>query len=112
MNTVKVMTREQMERLRSALTAGGAIEATELPRGAFFLARSEGSVVTAYLSGKVLFQEHGGETLVQLAEGMLARGRQLVPVVERELEIVGVVEMRVRADPVRVIEEGRLPRFP
>jgi len=72
MNTVKVMTQEQMERFRLALTAGGAIEATELPAGAFFLARSEGSVVTAYLSGKVLFQGNGSETPVQLAEGILA----------------------------------------
>ncbi|MCX6085575.1 MAG: DUF3378 domain-containing protein [Caldiserica bacterium] len=72
MNTVKVMTHEQMERFRSALSACGAIEAAELPAGVCFLARSEGSVVTAYLSGKVLFQGHGGETPVQLAEEILA----------------------------------------
>ncbi|MCX6063723.1 MAG: DUF3378 domain-containing protein [Caldiserica bacterium] len=73
MNIVKVMTHEQMERFRSALTACGAIEARELPAGVYFLARSEGSVVTAYFSGKVLFQGHGGETPVQLAEEILAR---------------------------------------
>lgn len=76
MNAVKVMTHEQMERLRLALTAGGAIEATELAPGVCFLARSEGSVVTAYLSGKVLFQGHGGETPVQLAEDILARAER------------------------------------
>ncbi len=50
------MTHEQMERLRSALTVGGSIEAAELPAGASFLVRTAGSVVTGYHSGKVLFQ--------------------------------------------------------
>ncbi|HEX7608128.1 MAG TPA: DUF3378 domain-containing protein [Candidatus Cryosericum sp.] len=72
MNTVKTMTHEQLERLRSALTAGGAIEDTELPAGASFLTRSEGSVVTAYHSGKVLFQGHDCDRQVRLAEGILA----------------------------------------
>jgi len=72
MNTVKTMTHEQLERLRSALTAGGAIEDTELPAGASFLTRSEGSVVTAYHSGKVLFQGQASEKQVRLAEEILA----------------------------------------
>jgi ribonuclease HIII len=66
------MTHEQLERLRSALTAGGAIEASGLPAGTYFVARSEGSVVTAYRSGKVLFQGHDCDRQVQLAEEILA----------------------------------------
>jgi len=72
MNTVKTMTREQQERLRSALTAGGANEDQELPVGAYFLIRSESSVVTAYRSGKVLFQGQDCGRQVRLAEGILA----------------------------------------
>jgi ribonuclease HIII len=72
MNTVKTMTHEQLELLRSALTASGAVEAPELPVGAFFLTRSEGSVVIAYRSGKVLFQGHDCDRQVRLAEGILA----------------------------------------
>jgi ribonuclease HIII len=72
MNTVKTMTHEQQERLRLALTAGGGIEDPELPVGAYFLTRSEGSVVTAYRSGKVLFQGQDCDRQVRLAEGILA----------------------------------------
>ena len=72
MNTVKTMTHEQQERLRSVLTAAGAIEDPELPAGTYFLARSEGSVVTAYRSGKVLFQGHDCDRQIRLAEGILA----------------------------------------
>ena len=72
MNTVKTMTHEQQERLRSALTAGGGIEDSELPAGTYFLARSEGSAVTAYRSGKVLFQGHDRDRQIRLAEGILA----------------------------------------
>jgi len=71
MNTVKTMTHEQQERLRSALTAGGGIEDPELPVGTYFLTRSEGSVVTAYRSGKVLFQGQDSDRQVRLAEGIL-----------------------------------------
>lgn len=72
MNTVKTMTHEQQERLRSALTAGGGIEDSELPAGAYFLIRSEGLVISAYRSGKVLFQGQDCDRQVQLAEGILA----------------------------------------
>src|SRR5664280_208513 len=72
MNTVKTMAHEQQERLRSALTDAGAIEDPELPAGTYFLARSEGSVVTAYRSGKVLFQGHDCDRQIRLAEGILA----------------------------------------
>ena len=72
MNTVKTMTHDQQERLRSALTAGGAIEDRELPVGATFLTRSEGSVVTSYRSGKVMFQGRASEKQVRLAEEILA----------------------------------------
>ena len=47
-------------------------EAPELPAGASFLARSAGSVVTAYRSGKVLFQGCGLRRQVRLAEHILA----------------------------------------
>jgi ribonuclease HIII len=73
MNTVKTMTRDQQERLRSALTAGGAIEDLEAPAGAYFLSRSGGSVVTAYRSGKVLFQGQDCERCIRLSEGILAQ---------------------------------------
>ncbi len=72
MNTVKTMTHEQMERLRSALTVGGSIEAAELPAGASFLVRTAGSVVTGYHSGKVLFQGENCDRQVRLAEHILA----------------------------------------
>jgi ribonuclease HIII len=75
MNTVKTMAHEQQERLRSALTAGGAIEGPELPAGAYFLIRSEGSVVIAYRSGKVLFQGHDCGRQVRLAEEILAHAK-------------------------------------
>ena len=72
MNTVKTMTHEQQERLRSALTAGGGIEDLELPVGVYFMTRSDGMVVTAYRSGKVLFQGQDCDRQVRLAEGILA----------------------------------------
>ncbi len=72
MNTVKTMTHEEQERLRSALIASGAIEASELPAGTCFVTRSEGSVVTAYRSGRVLFQGQDSEQQVRLAEEILA----------------------------------------
>lgn len=75
MNTVKTMTHEQQERLRSALTAGGAIEDPEMPAGTSFLTRSEGSVVTGYRSGKVLFQGQDSGRQVRLAEAILAHAK-------------------------------------
>lgn len=72
MTTVKTMTHEQLERLRSALAAGGAIEASEVPAGVYFAARSDGSVVTVYRSGKVLFQGQASEKQVRLAEEIVA----------------------------------------
>jgi ribonuclease HIII len=72
MNTVKTMTRDQQQRLRSALTATGAVEDQEPPAGAYFLTRRQGSVVTAYYSGKVLFQGQASEKQVRLAEEILA----------------------------------------
>lgn len=71
MNTVRTMTQEQQERLRSALIAGGATLDPGFPRGASFVARSEGSVVTAYRSGRVLFQGADCDGQVQLAEWIL-----------------------------------------
>lgn len=72
MNTVKMMTYEQMERLRSALAEGGAVEVAKLPAGASFLVRTPKSVVTGYHSGKVLFQGENSERQVRLAEEILA----------------------------------------
>ncbi|MCX6084385.1 MAG: DUF3378 domain-containing protein [Caldiserica bacterium] len=77
MNTVRTMTHEQQERLRLALTAGGATPDPELPAGACFLTRSEGSVVTAYRSGKVLFQGQHCDRQVRLAEGILAHAERV-----------------------------------
>jgi len=71
MNTVRTMTQEQQERLRLALIAGGATLDPEPPSGASFLSRNEGSVVTGYRSGKVLFQGADCDRQVQLAERIL-----------------------------------------
>jgi ribonuclease HIII len=71
MNTVKTMTQEQQDRLRLALTTGGATLDPELPVGASFLARNQGSVVTGYRSGKVLFQGQDCGRQVRLAERIL-----------------------------------------
>jgi ribonuclease HIII len=65
------MTQEQQERLRLALIAGGATLDPEPPSGASFLSRNEGSVVTGYRSGKVLFQGADCDRQVQLAERIL-----------------------------------------
>jgi ribonuclease HIII len=72
MNTVRTMTQEQQERLRLSLIAGGAALDPDPPRGASFVARSESSVVTAYRSGKVLFQGVDGDRQIRLAERILA----------------------------------------
>ncbi|HWQ22015.1 MAG TPA: DUF3378 domain-containing protein [Clostridia bacterium] len=87
MNTVKSMSHEQMERLRSALTAIGAVEASELPAGTCFVSRIGGSVTTGYRSGKVLFQGRDIERQVSLAQEILAHEQPA----SRELEfpIVG-----------------------
>jgi ribonuclease HIII len=65
------MTQEQQERLRLTLIAGGATLDPESPRGASFVARSEGSVVTVYRSGKVLFQGGDCDQQIRLAERIL-----------------------------------------
>lgn len=72
MNTVRTMTQEQQERLRLALITGGASLDPEPPPGASFVARSAGSIVTAYRSGKVLFQGADCDPQVRLAEHILA----------------------------------------
>jgi ribonuclease HIII len=65
------MTQEQQERLRLALINGGASLDPEFPQGGSFVARSAGSVVTAYRSGKVLFQGADCDPQVRLAERIL-----------------------------------------
>ena len=87
MNTVRTMTQEQQERLRLALIAGGAILDPEPPSGASFLSRNEGSVVTGYRSGKVLFQGADCDRQVQLAERILVHAEPAIR--SLEFPIVG-----------------------
>lgn len=57
MNIVRDMTMNQIQLLRRYLATAGMKEEDErLPKGTMFLARGEGCVVTAFQSGKVLFQ--------------------------------------------------------
>ncbi|MHB8105839.1 MAG: DUF3378 domain-containing protein [Candidatus Cryosericum sp.] len=87
MNTVKTMTHGQQERLRSVLTARGGIEDPELPAGVAFTTRGDGVVVTAYRSGKVLFQGQDCNREVRLAEGIVAH---IEPITRRlKFPIVG-----------------------
>jgi ribonuclease HIII len=65
------MTQEQQERLRLALITDGASLDPEFPPGASFVARSPGWIVTAYRSGKVLFQGTDCGSQVRLAERIL-----------------------------------------
>ena len=87
MNTVRTMTQEQQERLRLALIAGGATLDPEPPSGASFLSRNEGSVVTGYRSGKVLFQGADCDRQVQLAERILVHAELAIG--SLEFPIVG-----------------------
>lgn len=81
------MTQEQQERLRLALIAGGATLDPEPPSGASFLSRNEGSVVTGYRSGKVLFQGADCDRQVQLAERILVHAELAIG--SLEFPIVG-----------------------
>jgi ribonuclease HIII len=65
------MTQGQQERLRLALITDGASLDPESPPGASFVARSAGWIVTAYRSGKVLFQGTDCGSQVRLAERIL-----------------------------------------
>jgi len=87
MNTVRTMTQEQQERLRLALITGGASLDPEFPPGASFVARSAGSIVTAYRSGKVLFQGADCGSQVRLAERILVHVEAVIR--NPEFPIVG-----------------------
>jgi len=89
MNTVRTMTQEQQERLRLALITGGATMDPDFPRGASFVARSEGSVVTAYRSGKVLFQGADCDHQIRLAERILVHAEPATRTRSPEFPIVG-----------------------
>jgi len=87
MNTVRTMTQEQQERLRLALITDGASLDPEFPPGASFVARSAGSIVTAYRSGKVLFQGADCGSQVRLAERILVHVEAVIR--NPEFPIVG-----------------------
>jgi ribonuclease HIII len=81
------MTQEQQERLRLALITDGASLDPEFPPGASFVARSAGSIVTAYRSGKVLFQGADCGSQVRLAERILVHVEAVIR--NPEFPIVG-----------------------
>jgi len=68
------MTFEQQELLRRRLAVAGGAEDTRLPAGASFVIRSDNSVVTAYRSGKVLFQGPGASTIVAFVDDVVESG--------------------------------------
>ncbi|MCE5192895.1 MAG: ribonuclease HIII [Candidatus Cryosericum sp.] len=71
MNSIKIMTRKEQEHLRAALRARGGTDVEDVPPGAIFVLRDGESVVTAYKSGKVLFQGKNAAEVAGLAEKIL-----------------------------------------
>lgn len=65
------MTRKEQECLRVALRARGGIDVKDVPPGASFVLRDQESVITAYKSGKVLFQGKNAREVAGFAERIL-----------------------------------------
>lgn len=76
MNAVRTLTPEQQERLRRAMLAAGAHEQKAAPSVAAFVVRTDGAVVTAYRSGKVLIQGHQTDGAVQMVDRILSQGER------------------------------------
>jgi len=75
-NVVRTMTREQQARLRRAMLAAGAHEQEAVPSVAAFVVRTDGAVVTAYRSGKVLIQGNQTDGAVAMADHILGQGEK------------------------------------
>lgn len=88
MNSVRIMSGEEQERLRVALRAVGAAELERIGPGALFTMRNHETVITAYHSGKVLFQGRETESLLAVADEIL-RSTASKPEIPLEFPVVG-----------------------
>lgn len=79
MNVVKNMTLPQIRLLQRYLATLEMEESNQLPRGAVFLSRGGGFVVTAFQSGKVLFQGKGCEALAEKVDAFLQGSTEQQP---------------------------------